>query len=102
MVPALLVLWVMNLFDAVATAYGVSKGYAYEVNPAAAWVMSHGVWLFVAAKVLSVSLALSALLALWERSESHRVVLWVVRVLASLYVLLGAWHVVVYIYGRTL
>lgn len=48
----LVIVYLLNIFDAFSTVFLVSNGYAYEANPIMAYVMSFGFTTFLAFKML--------------------------------------------------
>ncbi len=101
MYASLFVLWVLNAIDAVATVYGVTHGYAVEGNPAMAYLLDHGVALFLAFKVVSVTLLIAYFVVRW-RQDPHRSALYVVWALDATYLFLAINHAVVYTMWRSL
>ncbi len=88
-------LWVLNAFDAVATHYGVSRGYAEEANPLMSVAMEHSWLTFYLVKMALITVVLTGF------ARAHRVHPRLVNgCLASCVLAYGAvagWHVYGYL-----
>ena len=101
MKASLIALWVLNIFDLLATWYGVHiTGYAVEMNPFMAWAMGHGLAVFALVK-FSMFAAATAMLVHVHRRRPRRAVV-VTWVLTSLYGLVAFDHIFGYLFMRNL
>jgi hypothetical protein len=91
-------LWFLNLFDALATWFAVSHGYAREGNPLMALALEHGTWLFFLIKLLMVTGALAALL--FARARWPKMVAWTMLIITSCYIAICTMHVYFYMLWR--
>lgn len=90
---AAVTLWLLNLFDALATWYAVKRvhPYAREANPVAGMLMDHGPWWFFGVKVGAVTAA--TLLLVFVRGRRPRLVDWTLGVAVVVYGLLALVHI---------
>lgn len=96
MLIPLVLLWVFNLIDALATWYAVNMaGYAQEVNPPMIWAMAHGAWAFFG---LKIGIMTGACAYFYWRGVSKPVA-WACCIV---FALIDVWHVFVYILSRYL
>jgi hypothetical protein len=93
---SILLLWVLNLFDAVMTWYAVAVGqYAREANPPMIWAIGKGWWVFFAIKI-SLMTAISAMFYRLWNAPAYNCGRVSVRAMAYFtvftYSALAAWH----------
>jgi hypothetical protein len=92
MVKAAVVLWFLNIFDALATYYAVVvRGYAKEANPAMAWLIHKGPIYFLLVKVFGMAAMLYLLIKV--RKYGSKLSKYSLAFLLGLYVLISLLHV---------
>jgi hypothetical protein len=95
---AVILLWGLNLFDAVATCYATGCGYGVEANPLMAGALDRGPWSFVIMKTLL--LTMGCLLLMVTHLQSPRFSFGAVIALNVLYAVLACWHVYGFLFWR--
>jgi hypothetical protein len=94
---SVLLLWVLNLFDALMTWFAIAIGqYAAEANPPMIWAIGKGWAIFFIIKVGIMTIMSWVIYLLYDKPEynSGRVTVGVMTwILVSLYSLLACWHV---------
>ncbi len=88
---ATLLLFVLNLFDAAGTLYGIHSGYAYEVNPIMRYALGVGDAFFLSLKMALVGLPCLFLYRL--RHKAPRLALYLVVGVDVVYVGVACVHV---------
>lgn len=86
-------LYLLNIFDMVATMYAVRSGYGMEMNPLMRFLMNHGMGYFVFVKVVVMAFFMFFMLQvpLGRRLNNGLVFL------AGMYTMLGIGHVLIYL-----
>jgi hypothetical protein len=97
----LVLLWVFNLWDAVATWYAVVVArFAYEVNPLMAAAIKSGPLTFFGIKLGTTTVLAVYLWDYWgktrQKTKKARSVWYPLCAVTVLYVLLGIWHVAMF------
>jgi len=87
------VLYSLNLFDMVATAYAVSKGYAMELNPFMRMLMEEGMIYFIVFKVAFVLALASFLLFIPFSRRLNSILIF----LTGAYAAIGLMHILIFL-----
>lgn len=96
MKKAVIILWLLNLFDAIATWYAVEiAGFARENNPSMAKLIEMGPWLFFGVKVGMVTFLIWSILYAYRLGART----WLVEMMLWLGVLVYGCVALLHIYG---
>lgn len=86
-------LYALNLFDMVATAYAVTKGYAMELNPIMRMLMEAGMGYFILFKVAFVLVLASFLLFIPFSRQINTILVF----LTGAYAAIGLMHILIFL-----
>ena len=84
----LILLFVLNVFDALCTAYWISAGLAVEKNPIMAYLISFDIKMFVLVKLLICALGVWYL---WGRAHVY-LARFLVTLITLVYAIICAYH----------
>jgi hypothetical protein len=86
-------MWILSLFDGLATWFAISHGYAREANPFMELCIRHGWATFFVVKLLLTTVGCWGL---WKLQNLSRVVFWLVVAIDGLYLAVAGLHVYIF------
>ena len=97
---AIIVLWLLNIWDAIATWYAVKVAhYGHEANPTMAWAIDLGPWMFFGIKIGAMT-AVAALLMRLSPYSRTSVSGSIIGVAVAVYSAIALWHVYAFFFWR--
>ncbi len=81
----------LQSLDVLTTAHGLSNGITVEVNPLAAFLLDHGLWVMLTTKILVVTAVAALVIRLSTRYRRLWSALWIGNGFYVLVVMINLW-----------
>lgn len=85
-------LYLLNLFDMVATIFAVKSGYGMEINPLMRFLMNYNIWAFVFVKTVVMGVVVAATLQVPMSRRTSNVLVF----MTGMYTMLGIGHILIF------